>query len=121
VSQIPDIAPTIENDGGILRYGEEKPTFTMKKLSWANEREYGFARNKILVGNFTAEDNEKWVITLTKTLSLAVVSVPRGWLVEDAPLEIDWSKPESFDYLVWGGIDRLHTAFMAYRESLQKK
>jgi len=100
---------------------EEKPVFTMKKLSCKDEKEYGFARNRILVGNFSADDNERWVTVLTRTLSLAVVSVPRDWLVDDAPQDIDWSKCESFDYLAWGGIDRLHSAFMAYRESLQKK
>jgi len=32
-------------------------------------------------------------------IAQVLVSVPREWLLADAPDEIDWSKPESFDWI----------------------
>jgi hypothetical protein len=32
-------------------------------------------------------------------ISVVLVDVPREWLLADAPEKIDWSKPESLDYI----------------------
>ena len=48
--------------------------------------------------------NEKLVGAIAFDMSQHIVSVPRGWLMANAPEKLDWSKPETLD---WVRADRM--------------
>jgi hypothetical protein len=54
-------------------------------------------------------------------LAKVLEEVPTGWLVEDAPTEIDWSKVENLDYIQADRyaeiFDRLRTRNVAHDEA----
>jgi hypothetical protein len=50
-----------------------------------------------------------------KLLSQIVVSIPREWLVKDAPKDIDWSDVASFDWLKMGKFNDLVASVSAER------
>ncbi len=46
--------------------------------------------------------------TVQKNLMAQVlVDVPRGWLLDDAPEDIDWSKPDNLKYVSYDGYSKL--------------
>lgn len=99
----------------------DAPIFDMDKLTWADETEYGKWLNRVLAPNATPEDKETWVNVLECTMAKCLVSVPRHLLVKDAPAEIHWSERESFKWLRWGSMNKIHSEFVTYRDELQKK
>ena len=40
-------------------------------------------------------------------MAQVLVDVPRSWLLEDAPKEIDWSDPDSLKYVSYDGYNKL--------------
>lgn len=80
---------------------EEKPVFNFDDLSWADSKELSLAQTRIRTAN-AAGDIEGLIsgfADMQRFLARVVVSIPRDWLVNSAPEQIDWSDSASFDLL----------------------
>lgn len=79
----------------------EKPVFDLSDLSWGDSKALTTAQMKVkgaaAAGDF--ERLEQGFGDMQAFLARVVVSIPRDWLVKSAPEVVDWSKPESYDFL----------------------
>jgi len=91
--------------------GEEIPEElpVLKRLSWGSAKRFTAFQWRIR----TLDGNPDALLALwmeiQAEMAKVVVSVPRSWVVEDAPKNLDWSKAESFE---WVDSDRM-TALLA--------
>lgn len=84
---------------------EEGPI--LKPLSWGATRKMAHAQmkyqaaseNKDLPLEERLEQMDKFMDEIQATIGSCVVSIPRSWLVDDAPEELDWKDPRSLDWL----------------------
>jgi len=53
-------------------------------------------------------------------LAAVVVSIPRAWVVNDAPASLDWRDPDSFDWLRGNRFTDLSNALGASRIAAEK-
>ena len=67
------------------------------------ERAKGFVKNTFATFDRVIEERDKLIAQV-------LVDVPRSWLVSDAPGNLDWSDPESLDWLV---LDRYNEVVQA--------
>ena len=100
---------TIQTDQSTLKAGDalfqtpavnpsETPIFDMDNLSFGDvKRMYGI-QDRIVAAKGEAELNQAFG-EAQALMAQVVISVPRSWVVKSAPENIDWSKPESFDFL----------------------
>lgn len=79
----------------------DKPTFDLSNLSWKDSKALSLQQIKVAraQSDRDAAGLEAGYAGIESFLAKVVVSVPRDWLVADAPEEIDWSDPASFDWL----------------------
>jgi hypothetical protein len=79
----------------------DKPTFDLGNLSWKDSK--ALSTQQIRLARAQEERDavglEAGFAGMERFLARAVVSVPRDWLVTDAPDALDWSDPASFDWL----------------------
>jgi hypothetical protein len=119
---IPNIVPKVEKVDGIFHIvaDEEKPVFDFDDVSWADEKAVSLARSQLR----NAESLEQTVSAfggMEIYMSKCVVSIPRSWLVKSAPAEIDWSDPQSFNYVKGVLFQDLMKALNEAQAELQKK
>lgn len=101
----------------------EAPVFNLKRLSWKDEKNGTIASQKISQG---AANND---MTMTmegfemaeRYLAKCLVSIPKSWLVDDAPDDIDWSDTESFGWLIGDKFSELMQALQSAKQANQKK
>lgn len=81
--------------------GNEQPVFDFSRISWKQAKDAARAQALMQRGTRDAdvETLEQGYETLQSYLARAVVSVPRTWLVDDAPGNLDWGDPASFDWV----------------------
>lgn len=116
----------IGNNGsapGLELVGGPAPEFDFSNLSWKESKEMDYARTKIRKGEAEADvvTMEQGFNEMQQFLAKITVGVPRAWLVADAPEEIDWSDPDSFDYLRGNRMQDLMRAYMEAMQDSQKK
>lgn len=99
------------------------PEFDFSNLSWKESKEMDFARTKIRRGEEEADVDvmEQGFNEMQIFLAKIVVSVPRAWLVDSAPDEIDWSDPDSFDWMRGTRMSDLMRAYLEAMQDQQKK
>jgi len=99
------------------------PEFDFSNLSWKESKDMDYARTKIRKGEAEAdvETMQAGFEEMQAFLAKIVVSVPRSWLVSDAPEEIDWSDPDNFDWLRGSRMQDLMKAYMEAMQDQQKK
>lgn len=79
----------------------QSPVFDIENLSWADSKK--MAAYGLMLG--TAQDTndiellDRAFLSLASVLAKCVVSVPSDWLVKDAPKDLVWSDPDSFEYM----------------------
>lgn len=97
---------------GDLPSGEDQPTFDVSRLSWRDTK-LGY-RAQVMIGKAHAEGDvalmDEALAGMEHLLARAVLTVPRAWLVEDAPEVIDWRDPAAFDWLQGNRFSDLLTA-----------
>ena len=80
----------------------EGPVFDFSRVSW------GMAKRNVTAQSLikrASETNDADLLArgfeqMQEYLAAVVVSVPRSWLIEDAPADINWRDPASFDLLL---------------------
>lgn len=99
------------------------PEFDFTNLSWKESKDMDYARTKIRKGEADAdvETMQAGFDEMQAFLAKIVVSVPRAWLIADAPAEIEWSDPDSFDWLQGTRMQDLMWAYMEAMQDQQKK
>jgi hypothetical protein len=79
----------------------EQPIFDVSRLSWRDTK-LGY-RAQVMINKAHTESDvammDDALAGMEHLLARATVSVLRSWLVDDAPAEIDWRDPKSFDWL----------------------
>ena len=94
----------------------DQPVFDFSRWSWGQQKDasrllmqalhvQALLNKPSILGNredFDRVMEQLDAITLAneRNLCSVLVSVPRGWLVDSAPEEIDWSDPESLNWVV---------------------
>lgn len=83
---------------------ETEPVINSATLSWRESRRasaLSMMMSKVgeLPYDRIGEEMEARVMEIQGFMAKYVTSVPRSWLVDDAPETLDWSEPESFDWL----------------------
>ena len=89
------------------------PQFDLSRLSWKDSKALSVQQMRLAKAQAERDIDgiEAGYANLEKSLSLVVVSVPRDWLVDGAPEDIDWSDPASFNWLRSTGMRDLVKAF----------
>lgn len=99
-----------------------KPTFDFSQLTWQDSKLSTIAQMRIQQA--IAENNvdmlEKALDELDQALALVTRSVPREWVKDGSPEDLDWSDPASFNYILAPYMDKLRTAMSAAREEASK-
>lgn len=86
---------------------EELPV--LKRLSWGSAKKFTAFQWRIRTLDGDPDALLALWMEIQAEMAKVVVSVPRSWVVEDAPKNLDWSKAESFE---WVDSDRM-TALLA--------
>lgn len=94
---------------------EELPV--LKRLSWGSAKRFTAFQWRIRTLDGDPEALLKLWMEIQAEMAKVVVSVPRSWVVEDAPKNLDWSKAESFE---WVDSDRM-TALLALAAGEREK
>lgn len=77
---------------------KEQPRFDFSNLTWGESKRLTLLGQRAREGA-TAADMETLFAEMQAMLAKVVLSVPRSWLVKDAPEQLDWTDPASFDWL----------------------
>lgn len=97
---------------GEIVSAEEEPTFDVSRLSWRDTK-LGY-RAQIMINKAHTEGDadlmDDSLAGLESLLARTVLTVPRSWLVDDAPEEINWRDPKSLDWLQGNKFSDLLTA-----------
>ena len=94
-----------------------KPEFDFSNFSWRDDRRIMILQAKI---GKAAEDHdieaiEEGYLEIERFFAIILVSVPREWLVKNAPASIDWSQPDSLQWLRGDKSKDLLTALQEFR------
>jgi hypothetical protein len=105
-----------------------KPTFDFSRFSWreakrvqtlqarANQASALIEEKSVLLNPAAFDDAlaklDQVMAELEQAVARVLVSVPREWLVANAPAEIDWSDPASLDWLQGNRMAQLQTAMV---------
>lgn len=81
----------------------------LKRLSWGSAKKFTAFQWRIRTLDGDPDALLALWMEIQAEMAKVVVSVPRSWVVEDAPEQLDWSKAESFE---WVDSDRM-TALLA--------
>lgn len=89
------------------------PEFDLSNLSWKDAKSLSTQQMRLAQAQEARDIGgiETGYASLEQSLSRVVVSVPRDWLVDDAPVDIDWSDPASFNWLRGSRMTDLVKAF----------
>lgn len=88
----------------------EMPVFNIENRCFRDEHDLGHLQIEQNAAELALDDEAYDDMTLEMYEYLAdnlVISVPSGWLAEDAPDDLDWSDPESYDWLATGKYEEL--------------
>ncbi|MDX2078556.1 MAG: hypothetical protein SFZ02_19145 [bacterium] len=105
----------------VVEKQEEKPVFDFKRVYFTHQQKYLAAFRRMQGGKPTVEDQENWEAQQLLVVQKALVSIPRKLLRDDTPENVDWSKPESTEWWLFGALDILHSEFVDAYKELQKK
>lgn len=81
----------------------DKPTFNFPQVSWGESKRFAIFQarlRKLGREDCSAEETGAIFDELGQMMARYVTSVPREWLMPDAPADLDWSDPASFDWIV---------------------
>ena len=111
-------------NGAGLTEADEQPTFDFEELSWGDSLKLTEAQMIISeikdVKKVQPEDMRNIYnafIQITDYLAKITVTVPRKWLVKDAPDTLDFSEPASFGYLKQKYVAAMMEAFGKAQET----
>lgn len=78
-----------------------EPKFDLGNLSWRDSKALAMLQMQTQAAqtNRDIPALEAAFAGMEHFLSRVVVDVPREWLVKDAPAELDWAEPDSFNHL----------------------
>lgn len=92
------MAETVVNEAAV---NEEQPTFDFSRLTWGDTKKMTILQASIArateTGNIDAMTEA--FDAIQQYLAKVVVSVPGAWVVPDAPDTLDWTDPDSYDWL----------------------
>lgn len=97
------------------------PIFDMRFLSWKHIKEINLLEARVFTrasvtgegAEAAAQEQNASFEALQGYISKVLVSVPLSWLVPDAPPDLDWRDPASFDWLQAGKFPAIAQAFKA--------
>lgn len=96
----------------------DKPEFKFPVSSWGDSKRFAVLQARLRQlgrGDLTAEETEAVFNDLDRMLARFVTYVPRAWLVEGAPENLDWSDPASFEYMLTARMVDLQAALAEAR------
>lgn len=94
---------------------DEQPVFDLSNLSWRESKSLAVLQLRMQEAQ-TADAMEKAFGQIDAFLARVLVSVPRAWLVKDAPADLDWSDAESLNWIQGKKVGALMKALGAARE-----
>lgn len=96
---------------------DELPEFDLSNLSWGDTK-LGYRAQVLLNKGHNEGDPDKVdeaLSSMEQLLARSVISIPRSWLVDSAPDEVDWSDPDSFAAYLRG--NRFNDLLTLFNES----
>jgi hypothetical protein len=93
-----------------------KLKFDLSRLSWKDSKALSVQQMRLAQAQASRDIDgiEAGFAGIERQLARVVVDVPRDWLIEGAPEQIDWSDPDSFN---WLRSNRMTTLLEAFAEA----
>jgi hypothetical protein len=106
---------------------EEMPVFDFSTIGWKEEKKMTLillkAEESVAEGKRLRDSSmmEEGFAVIEGFIARSLVSVPRSWLVKDAPEITDWSDANNLDYLQGVKMARLQQAFVEAKAAASGK
>ncbi len=78
---------------------EEVPVFDRTRISHRDSKRGAVLQARLRAANDDPDEIEACLDEMDAFFAKFLVSVPRSWLVPDAPQALDWSDPDSLNWL----------------------